>query len=110
MEMSPRGSGAEKREERIGSADLPAPSRSRASVTCSQLQEGKDSPLPYSLRLTLSICSNNRSMHLFCFVSVFWVLFCLFVCFLFASPHSLSNLSPPARYRTWALSSESMES
>ena len=80
MEMSARGSEAEKREERIGSADLPAPSRSRAPVTCSQLQEGKDSPPPYSLRLTFSICSNNRSMHLFlfCFAfQFFWFSFCL---------------------------------
>ena len=41
----------------------------------------------------------------FCFVSLF-----SFFGFLFASPHSLSNFSPPTRYWTWALNSESTES
>lgn len=79
VEMSPRGSGAEKREERIGSADLPAPSRSRATDTCSQLQEGKDSllrPLHYAWHLVYAPAIGACIFFCFAF-QFFWFSFCL---------------------------------
>lgn len=104
VEMSPGGLGQrrDKKESALLTFQLP-------------LDPGPLSPVLSCRRAKILLRLIHCAWHLvyaptigagtfFCFVSLF-----SFFGFLFASPHSLSNLSPPARYWTWALNSESAE-